>query len=495
MGKSKPADASKGKASKRSASPVKNGGIVKSSHASKAHKKDVKGVTTKVEKLMKEKKKSKKAPSPEPSSEDEESDDSSEAESEVEPKKSKVNGKTNGKAEHVEQDTSESSASSDDDSEDDESDVPAAKATNGAKKTQEQSESESDASSSDDSDSDKDEVKADVKAPTSKGGTKTALEKKTKESNGKGDSDGESSDASDKSSASANSSDSESEDEPAPKKRKASEPLQAETKKFRSDPSAAEASSNLFVGNISWNIDEEWLAREFSVYGEVSLCRIITDRESGRPKGFGYVEFKDVETATKAADGLNGRELDGRELKVNFATPRPNKETGRDRGNSRAQAYGDSLSTKSSTLFVGNISFEADEDAVSQEFGAFATVKSVRLPTDRESGEMKGYGYVEFYSEEDAEKAITEGAGMMICGRSVRLDYSTPRANDGGRGGFRGGRGGDRGGRGGGRGGGFRGGFDGGRGRGRGGAPRGGRGGTTNRGGFGDFQGAKKTFD
>lgn len=114
----------------------------------------------------------------------------------------------------------------------------------------------------------------------------------------------------------------------------------------------------------------------------------------------------------------------------------------------------------------------------------------VRLPTDRETGAPKGFGYVTFSTVDEATAALKGAQGIEVAGRPLRLDFSTPRPDNGNfnsRGG-RGGRGG--GGRGFGRGGfGDRGGSRGGRGGGR-----GGRGGSTNRGGFGDFSGRKTTF-
>ena len=191
--------------------------------------------------------------------------------------------------------------------------------------------------------------------------------------------------------------------------------------------------------------------------------------------------------------------VDNRGLNVDFAVPRSNDTNGfQDRAQSRAKSFGDQTSPPSATLFIGNISFEATEDILSDEFGKHGTVTGVRLPTDMETGQPKGFGYVEFGSVEEATEAFNNMKGAAICGRPIRVDYSTPRSNTGdsprgGRGGRGGGRGFDRGGRGGGRG---RGGFGdrGGRGGGGRGGSRGGRGGTTNRGGFGDFQGKKMTF-
>jgi nucleolin len=56
-------------------------------------------------------------------------------------------------------------------------------------------------------------------------------------------------------------------------------------KKTKTEAVADEGVKNLFVGNLSWNIDEDWLSREFEKFGEITGCRIITDRESGRSKG------------------------------------------------------------------------------------------------------------------------------------------------------------------------------------------------------------------
>lgn len=208
---------------------------------------------------------------------------------------------------------------------------------------------------------------------------------------------------------------------------------------------------------------------------------------------FGYVEFSSADEAAAALEGKNGVELDGRALNVDFSNPRPSNDQ---RQETRRKQYSDQLSEPSDTLFVGNLSFDAGQDAVTQAFEPHGQPTSVRIPTDMETGNYKGFGYVTFGSVDEARAALEAMQGQYIEGRPVRLDFSQPRPQNsgsprGGRGGFggRGGRG-DFGGRGrGGRGG--RGGF-GDRG-GRGGS-RGGRGASTNRGGFGDFAGKKTTF-
>ncbi len=78
---------------------------------------------------------------------------------------------------------------------------------------------------------------------------------------------------------------------------------------------------NLYVGNLSWGVDDDSLKNFFAKYGEVTDARVITDRETGRSRGFGFVEMPD-EAAKKAIAEGDGVELDGRALRINEAKPR-----------------------------------------------------------------------------------------------------------------------------------------------------------------------------
>ncbi len=77
----------------------------------------------------------------------------------------------------------------------------------------------------------------------------------------------------------------------------------------------------LYVGNISWGTTEDELRNAFSRHGEVVGCRIITERATGRSRGYGFVEVND-DDAEKMIENMNGIELDGRRLVVNEAKPR-----------------------------------------------------------------------------------------------------------------------------------------------------------------------------
>jgi nucleolin len=481
MSKSKSASAVK--ATKSDAlSKVKGAAVAKPAQSEKNKSKEIaKKVAAKEEKTKKTKKVPVKEPTPESSSEEEEedsddsaSDDESDEETAVETKTTK-GAKAAAKA-----DSSDDESSEESDSEDE-----APKVNGSAAKSKAPAKAQDDSDDSEEDESDEDSSEEETVAKPN--GVKVAATE---------DDDEDSDDSEEDEDSDDDEADSEEEEkvEKTSSKRKAEDNDAPAAKKSKVDDVDTSKGPNLFVGNLSWNVDEDWLRQEFEEFGELSGVRLMTDRATGRSKGFGYVEFVNAVDAAKAHAAKQGAELDGRALNVDFANARNNE----NKPDNRRQSYGDQVGEPSETLFLGNLSFDCTQEDISDAFGPHGTVLSVRLPTDRETGAPKGFGYVSFASAEEATGALEAMQGGYIKSRPVRLDYSQPRPqNDSpARGGFGGrGRGGDRGGfggrggRGGGRGrGGDRGGFGG-----RGGG-RGGRGASTNRGGFGDFSGRKTTF-
>jgi len=80
---------------------------------------------------------------------------------------------------------------------------------------------------------------------------------------------------------------------------------------------------NLFVGNLSFQTTDSELQALFEQFGEITRVQIMTDRDTGRSRGFGFVEMTSDESAAKAIETLNGTELGGRALNVNEARPKP----------------------------------------------------------------------------------------------------------------------------------------------------------------------------
>ncbi len=95
----------------------------------------------------------------------------------------------------------------------------------------------------------------------------------------------------------------------------------------------------IYVGNLSYEVTEEELRKEFEAFGEVTSVNIITDKYSGRPKGFGFVEMASVSEGQAAITGLHEKTLKDRTLNVNAARPRPESRGGRSYGDRGGQRY------------------------------------------------------------------------------------------------------------------------------------------------------------
>jgi len=85
---------------------------------------------------------------------------------------------------------------------------------------------------------------------------------------------------------------------------------------------------NIYVSNLSFKVDDEDLKQVFEEYGEVSSAKVIRDRDTGRSRGFGFVEMSDQESATKAIEELNQAEYDGKVITVNEARPKEDRPRG-----------------------------------------------------------------------------------------------------------------------------------------------------------------------
>ncbi len=94
---------------------------------------------------------------------------------------------------------------------------------------------------------------------------------------------------------------------------------------------------NIFVGNLDFNTSEDELRQLFEVYGQVDRVAIMTDRDTGRSRGFGFVEMSSAEDGEKAIAALNGSQVGGRTLNVNEARPKPERTGGGGGGGGRGR--------------------------------------------------------------------------------------------------------------------------------------------------------------
>lgn len=227
----------------------------------------------------------------------------------------------------------------------------------------------------------------------------------------------------------------------------------------------------LYVGNLDYDTDETKLREAFGAFGEVVDVFLPTDRESGRPRGFGFVTLSGRKAADEAITKMDQTELGSRTIRVNESRPRGEGPPAGAGGGGGFNAAGGA----DVKLYVGNLSFDTTQDTLQGQFEKFGEVSDCFLPTDRETGNIRGFAFVTMGAA-DAEKALSELNGAEVDGRELKVNEAKPKnAGGGGRGGGYGGRGGG-GGYGGGGGGGY-----GGRGGGRRGGGGGGYGGGRDR--------------
>ena len=90
---------------------------------------------------------------------------------------------------------------------------------------------------------------------------------------------------------------------------------------------------NIYIGNLSYNVTDQDLQKLFESYGKVDRSNVISDRETGRSKGFGFIEMPDQSEGQKAIEELDGQDVDGRNIRVNEARPKEDKPRGGGGGN------------------------------------------------------------------------------------------------------------------------------------------------------------------
>ena len=113
-----------------------------------------------------------------------------------------------------------------------------------------------------------------------------------------------------------------------------------EQRVFLNEHHKSMSNNKLFVGNLSFNTTENDLQDAFAEHGTVEEVKLMTDRDTGRPRGFGFVTMSTAEEAQAAMNALNGRQLDGRALTVNVAKPREERSGGSGYGSARREYSG-----------------------------------------------------------------------------------------------------------------------------------------------------------
>lgn len=280
---------------------------------------------------------------------------------------------------------------------------------------------------------------------------KKPVKKVEKASKKAADSDSEDEKPKKKAPAKKKESDSDSVEKPQPKNAPAKKIAESDSDdevvpaKSNENDDDGETHTELFVKNLSYKSTEDSIYEYFSKFGTVSNVKLLTDKNTGKPKGIGFVKFESRADAKKAIENVG--EVDGRTPSCSWS----NDKSGA--GNGNAGSFGNkggfnkpaqpNYSGETHTIFVGNLGFKTNENTIKNFFCKAGNVVGVRI-AKQEDGRAKGFCHVDFDSSDAVQKAIAY-AGQQLDGREIRVDASEPRKSGGApRGGFggRGGRGG-----------------------------------------------------
>ena len=198
---------------------------------------------------------------------------------------------------------------------------------------------------------------------------------------------------------------------------------------------SSEEACEVFVANLPWRTDEQEVADLFSSFGNVEGMRIVTDRETGRSKGFGFVRFDNPESARRAAqEGNDNLALQGRNLIVRISetkrserSPRFEERGERSERSPRFEERGERSTTDRKSeisVFVGGLSYKSSEDEIKSFFQDCGNVTRVKVPLNPE-GRPRGIAFVHFDSEEAISRAVNK-SNMELDGRQIRVEPSTP---------------------------------------------------------------------
>ena len=179
-------------------------------------------------------------------------------------------------------------------------------------------------------------------------------------------------------------------------------------------PSNGDEVKSVFCTNLAWAIDDDAIKQHFADAGDILRIKWIEDRDTGKFKGMGVLEFSDGATALKAVEMKNETEVLGRTMYCRLDKPKPKS----DRPVRQPKAKPEGCCK----LYCGNLSYDIDDAALRAFFEPLA-LSAIRWVTDRETGDFKGCGFAEFASTEDADEAFKK-QGQVLMSRPVRLDWA-----------------------------------------------------------------------
>ncbi|XP_071813275.1 RNA-binding protein 39-like isoform X2 [Apostichopus japonicus] len=194
------------------------------------------------------------------------------------------------------------------------------------------------------------------------------------------------------------------------------------TKKKETADSENRDARTVFVMQLSQRVRERDLKEFFVAVGKVRDCKIITDRNSRRSKGVGYVEFDD-EASVPYALALNSQRLMGAPIIVQPSHSEKNRQAAQQQTLQKGN-------TGPMRIYVGSLHFNINEDMLRGIFEPFGKIENIQLIRDTETGRSKGYGFITFSEADEAKRALDQLNGFELAGRLIKVGHVTERTDN-----------------------------------------------------------------
>ncbi|RLM48741.1 hypothetical protein C2845_PMPSC004508 [Panicum miliaceum] len=170
--------------------------------------------------------------------------------------------------------------------------------------------------------------------------------------------------------------------------------------------------ASLYVGDLAGSVDESVLIGVFSQVAPVATVRVCRDTVSGVSLGYGYVNFHSRQDAVRALEALNFAPLNGKNIRLMFSNRDPSMRK-----------------SGCANVFVKNLETSIDSKSLYDMFSSFGTILSCKVATDPSTGQSKGYGFVQYESEESAQDAINRLNGMLADDKKIFVGLHMRRQN------------------------------------------------------------------
>eukprot|EP00210_Caulerpa_lentillifera_P005635 g5388.t1 len=183
--------------------------------------------------------------------------------------------------------------------------------------------------------------------------------------------------------------------------------------------SSSKQECKVFVGGLSWETNDQKLRMYFENYGNVTEAFVNYDRNTGRPRGFGFVVFDDPNVADRVV--LQAHTIDRREVEAKKAVPKEEHQSTKKQG---TEGGGSQHSKK---IFVGGLAPTVDEKAFREYFEQYGLVKDAVVMYDHENKRPRGFGFVTFQDDEAVSKVFANGVMQTLHDKKIEIKHAVPR--------------------------------------------------------------------